>query len=305
VPEAGVVDDGAAGAAEAGAPATNPTPDASPPSVPDAASGADAGASSPVCADVGEPGDLNAPGVAVGGTATNTDWTWPQPLDSVEFDFAVETNIGNDTYFWAYEFSFVAGPRGLLGMQGNGYYQAEPPTGEIEVSKMVQFWIGGPPLEAQLGDVDFPDARQAQEQSNGVPGRSIQTKFAWEPCHVYRFRLGLDGTDEDGNRWYGASILDSSTGESTYLGHMLIPLEWGRLSTTATMWTERFPLAATASCGDVQYSSVVFGIPSGNAGTVEPLPATNRFQMPAQCGSSRFTEFPGAIRHEVGVPRSP
>jgi hypothetical protein len=150
--------------------------------------------------------------------------------------------------------------------------------------------------------VPFPDARAAEEAANGVPGRSIQTKFDWQPCHEYRIRLGLDGTDESGNRWYGATVVNNTTGDSTYLGHMLVPLEWGRLATTATMWAERFTLTATASCADVEYSSVVFGHPTGNAGTVSPLPHTNRFGLPAQCGSSRFTDFPNAIRHETGVP---
>jgi hypothetical protein len=294
-------DDGQGVAIEAG-PAQPPV-QPSPNPIVDARAPEDAGVS-PVCAEVGEPEDLNRPGMGVGGTMTNTDWVWPQPLDSVEFDFASETEVGDDGYFWAYEFTFVAGIRGLLGMQGNGYYQAEPPAGDIEVTKMVQFWIQGA-LQAELGDVPFPDARVAQESSNGVPGFSIQTKFDWQPCHIYRFRLGLDGTDESGNRWYGASVADTTTGDSTYLGHMLAPLNWGRLSTTSTMWSERFTLAATLTCADVEYSSVLFGNPTGNAGTVEPLSHMNRFQVPPLCGSSRFTEFPNAIRHEVGVPMTP
>jgi hypothetical protein len=287
---------------EAGAPTAAPTP--APPAsdaamAVEAGAPPDGGAPFPACGVGGDPGELNQAGLAIGGTATNTDWIWPQPLDSVEFEFAVEAEVSEDTYYWAYEFGFVAGARGLLGMQANGYYQADPPDGEIEETKMVQFWIGGPPLDAELGDV--ADARAAEEVAGGVPGRSIQTKFPWEPCHVYRFRLGLDGTDEAGNRWYGATVVDTTTGVSSYLGHMLIPLDWGRLATTSTMWAERYPTTATLSCGAVQYSSVVFGHPIGNAG-IAPTSYTNRFGPAEECGTSRFTEFANAIRHEVGVP---
>lgn len=292
---------------DAGPPSPEPAPadmeagagpdraEAGPPDTPDAAS------ASPICADVGEPASLNRAGMNVGATATNTDWSWPQPLDSVEFDFAAEAEIGQDGYFWAYQFSFVAGIGGLLGMQGNGWFQAEPPSGQIETVKMIQFWIGGPPLMAELGDVAFPDARVASESSSGVPGLSIQTKFPWERCRVYRFRLGLDGSDAEGNRWYAAAVTDAETGVTTSLGRMLIPLDWGRLATSSTMWTHRFTLTPATSCNQIDYTSAVFGFPMGDDGDVEPLSYNNRFELPALCGSSRFTEFPDFIRHEVGV----
>jgi hypothetical protein len=98
-------------------------------------------------------------------------------------------------------------------------------------------------------------------------------------------------------------VTDTTTNDSTYLGRMLIPLEWGRLSTTATMWTDRFTVAPTASCTELEYASGVFSPPWGNDGEVQPLSHSNRFEAPAECGSSRFTEFPNAIRHELGVRR--
>src|SRR5690606_3288848 len=131
----------------------------------------------PSCEEEGTPGRLNRAGGVVGPTITYTDWAWPQPLDSVEFELRVEREPVNNLAFWAYQFGFVSGIGGLFGLQANGGYQAEPPGGTPEWTKMALLWIAGPPLDAELGDTQPPDARVAPEYSKGLAWTSIHLKY--------------------------------------------------------------------------------------------------------------------------------
>ena len=49
-------------------------------------------------------------------------------------------------------------------------------------------------------------------------------------------------------------------------------------------------------------ASVIYGKPHTREEDVEAQLGTNRFGDPLRCPSSRFTEFDGAMRHELGVP---
>lgn len=255
----------------------------------------------PMCMAAGDSAMLSASGDQIASTVTYTDWSWPAPMSSVEFDIMVETETDNETVVWSYQFSFVAGIAGLLGLQDQGLYQADPPDGAIVSSKIAMFWISGPPLSAELGDVSYPDARTAAEFSKGLPWTSIHVRFDWEPCRAYRFRLALESTGPNGNRWYGAWVTDPVDDTTTFLGRMLVPAAWGELSAFSSVWTDRFSTAPTTTCDAIEYSSAIFGAPVGDDGALRPGMTNSRFEDPTRCPTSRITEFTAAVRHELGV----
>ena len=81
---------------------------------------------------MGTPGPLNDAGTAVGTTDLFTDWSWPSPVDSMEWDLVMENDLVRDGYYWAHRFSFVNGLSGFFGLQAHGGYQdpnavPEPP----------------------------------------------------------------------------------------------------------------------------------------------------------------------------------
>ena len=258
----------------------------------------------PACLEAGTPFSTNVAGDELGSTETSTDWTLPNPVESIEWDLSVERDVTETEpptsgYYYHHRFSFVRGAPGIFGIQSEGIYQSDPPGSEREVTKMAVFWLGGAPLEAELGDIAYPDARVAPATANGVNWLTIHARFAWEACHVYRFRVAPESTDDDGNIWYGAWISDLTTGDVTFLGRMLVAPDAGLISPGTTSRVSPIVFGAL-SCSVPSPASAMFAAPRGNGGTVLPSFQTNYFESPARCATSRFTNFTGFVRHEIG-----
>lgn len=263
-----------------------------------------AAATFPACLAPGTPAPINVAGSEPGLTETSTEWTLSDAVESLEWDLSVERDV-NETeppsagYYYHQRFWFDRGIVGIFGIQAEGIYQAEPPTSEVNVTKMAVFWLSGPPLDAELGDIAFPDARVAPTTANGVSWLTIHARFAWEACHVYRFRVAPESTDPSGNVWYGGWIDDTTTGEITLLGRMLVPSDSG--SITPFTVSRVSPIVFDArTCAVPSPTTAVFGAPRGNGGVVTSS-HTNRFESPARCATSRFTNFgDAAVRHQIG-----
>lgn len=253
------------------------------------------------CADTGTPGPLSVAGDTTGITLTYTDWAWPTPLDSLEWDLMVESDFQRDGYFWAHQFDFVGSPGGFLGLQSRGGYQADPPDGPVETTNMVVFWISSSPLGAELGDVAYPNARTYFKSEAGGQWWTIHARYAFEACRVYRLRVARHSTDGAGNIWYGAWIRDTVTNLETFVGRILVRASWGQLAAASSMFSNRIGYAALTSCESPEPASARFGVPSANGGGVRPSSHTNRFADPRQCPTSRFTELAGSVRHEIGL----
>lgn len=260
----------------------------------------------PACLEPGNALPINAAGDELGITETWTDWTLPNPVESMEWELSVERDVietepPTSGYYYQNRFSFVGGATGIFGIQSEGVYQSDPPSSTPEITKMAVFWLSGPPLRAELGDIAYPNARVAPATANGVNWLTIHARFAWEVCHVYRFRVAPESTDEEGNAWYGAWIDDTTTGDVTFLGRMLLPPDAGLIS--ASTASRVLPIAYTPlSCAVQSPSSAVYAAPRGNGGTVSPSFRTNYFESPARCATSRFTNFDDFVRHEVIAP---
>jgi hypothetical protein len=274
-----------------------------------AAAGPGGGIGLPACLESGTTGPLSSTSSITGATETASDWTWPAPVTSLQWDLLVEREIERapgspptSGYYFAHQFSFSEGVAGFLGIQAEGGYQQDPPSSPVEFTKIAVFWLSGPPLAGELEDIAYPDARVAPATASGVSFLTIHARFAWQACRVYRFRVGPRATEADGSTWYGASIEDTSTGIETLLGRMLLPADIGLFSPFSVSRTMPIEFPQVASCETQAPASVIFGTPSTEDGGVTAELAANRFVDPLRCTSSRFAAFSGAVRHELGLP---
>jgi hypothetical protein len=261
------------------------------------------------CDQAGDPGRLNAAGPELGATETSTDWTWSRPASGVKWTLMIERDIvrpkgaisPQSGYYWAHQFSFEQGAVGVLGLQAEGIYEPDPTDKSVrEYTKMLAFWLSGPPTEAELGDIAFPDARVAPDTAVGISWLTIHVKFDWQVCHTYEMRVAPDLTEAGGDTWYGAWITDLDTSEKTYIGRMRMPAAQGQLVPYSISRTSpiEYPIS---SCDDPQHSLAVFGAPTDLDGNLLATVHTSRFSVPTRCPTSRVTDFGIAVRHELGV----
>lgn len=264
--------------------------------------GADAGISSLACLENLGVGQLSPVNSEVRVTETATDWSLTEPVSEMEWTLTIEQDVptANEEigYYWHNQFSFVPGIAGRFGLQTRGLYQ-ETPTDPGVFTKIIVFWLSGPPLQTELGDIKFPNARNFDMSAAGLRWGTIHAKFDWQECHTYRFRVGIESTESDGTMWYGAWITDETTAEVTFLGRMLLPPEAGLLSSFSSSRT--LPIYfAPQTCSDLKHVSAVFGAPT--SGTQRSSFVANHFMPPAGCARSIIGNFGPLIRHELGAP---
>jgi len=272
----------------------------------------DPGTTSPMCGEPGTPEPVNTAGPAVGTTTLYTVWSWPAPVDSMEWDLVMESDPQTDGYYWAHQFSWVGGLTGYFGLQAFGGYQEDPtptpsmPNGSpVDFTKIALFWVAGQTLRGELGDITgSKNARVATQQEPGATFTTINARFDWTACNVYRLRLARYSTEDDGSVWWGAWIENQTTNNLTLLGRILVPSTWGQLSSSSTTYTTRIdnaPGAAVSTCSEPEPASGIFGTPSANDGQVLPLGHKNNFPTPARCPTSRFTDLATGVRQEIGL----
>lgn len=165
-------------------------------------------------------------------------------------------------------------------------------------TKMVVFWLSGPPLEAELGDIKFPDARAFEMDAAGLKWQTIHAKYDFQECHTYRFRVGIESRPDDTTMWYGAWITDETSGNETFLGRMLLPTDTGLLSSFSSSRTSPIYFDPQ-TCADLHHVAAVFGAPT--AGTQTASRVANHFMPPAGCARSIIGNFDQAVRHELGA----
>jgi len=290
-----------------GEPASLPPPDAGILAPSDAGPPPPVAVPLPACGAVGNPGELNSPGLDVAGTETWTDWNWGTPRESVTWDLMIEQDVpprlpGTSPiggYYWHQQFSFAQGVAGRFGLQTEGIYQSDPPDSLADFTKIAVLWLSGPPLDGELGTIPYPDARVAPTAGAGTNWLTIHARFDWEECNVYRFKFGPDEVDDDGNVWYAARIDNMTTGDETLLGRMLLPPDVGALSPYSASRTSPFDFGV-ASCDELAPVSAIFGPPRFEDESDFATATMNRFSDEA-CSGSRFTLFEQAVRHEAGV----
>jgi len=239
-------------------------------------------------------------------TETSTDWSLPEPTTGMEWTLTIEYDPPEPPgaltvgYYWHNQFSFVPGIAGRIGLQENGYY--DPKTGvpgSTEYTRMAVFWLSGPPLAAELGDVD---GRVAPETAVGLSWQTIHAKFEWQECHTYRFKVDIESTEPNGDMWYGAWITDETDGKVSFLGRMLMPADSGLLSTLTSTRTSPIRFGGVTSCDQLYQTSAIFGAPTSTSGQ-RAVHVGDHFFQPFGCRRSLIAEYDGAVRHQLSVPR--
>jgi hypothetical protein len=263
----------------------------------------DAATGIPACMENLGVGQLSPVNSDIRVSETATDWSLSEPVSELEWTLMIEQDVPTQNeeigYYWHNQFSFVPGVAGRFGLQSRGFYQ-ETPTATGEFTKIVVFWLSGPPLKAELGDIPFPEARAFAMTAAGLQWQTIHAKFDWEECHTYRFRVGVESTETDGNVWYGAWVTDETTATVTFLGRMLVPADSGLLSSFSSSRT--LPIYyQPQTCGDLWHVSAVFGAPT--SGTQTSSLVGNHFMAPAGCARSIIGNFNQSVRHELGATR--
>jgi hypothetical protein len=265
------------------------------------ASSGSGGSGTTTCPRPGVPGPLNGGGAELEVTNTYTDFTWSTPFDSIEWDLQLEKEPVTQGHFWSHGFNFVGSSAGIFfGVQSRGGYQADPPDGKIETADMVVFWISSS-LRAELGDVAYPQGRTYLKPDSGSDWWTIHVLYDLKTCRLYHLRVARQALEANGDIWYGAWIRDGVTNLETFVGRILVPAAWGQLTGETEMWSTRIGFGAVSACSALEPVSALFGFPTANRGALTPTGHSLRFQSPARCASSRFTEFPDAVRHELGV----
>ncbi len=262
----------------------------------------------PQCGQDEPPEPFNPPGMEIGPTDIRTDWHWPAPTTSLQWDLVIERDVTPRSavqaptggYYWSHHFSFEEGIAGIFGVQSEGGYQSDPPNSRVHFTSMAAFWLSGPPLAGELGDIPSPDARVATMTASGTQWLTIHARFERKECHVYRFRVAPHSKDEAGNVWYGAWITDVTDDIETFLGRMLLPADAGALvpfSTSRTAPIDFGPL----TCDHADPVSAVFGAPFSELDGWQAEHGTTRFSTRRRCPNSRFTHFDHAVRHELSA----
>ncbi len=262
----------------------------------------------PRCEQEGEPQPFNLPGAEIGPTEVRTDWLWPAPTTALQWDLAIERDVTPRSagqaptggYYWSHHFTFEEGVAGIFGIQSEGGYQSDPSDPRVQFTSMAAFWLSGPPLAGELGDIEYPDARVAPMTASGAQWLTIHARFEWRECHVYRFRVAPHSEDEEGNVWYGAWITDVTDSVETFLGRMLLPADTGALVPFSTSRTAPIDFGALR-CDDPDPVSAVFGAPFSEQDGWQAQHGTTRFSTRRRCPNSRFTYLERAVRHELSV----
>ncbi|HVR18520.1 MAG TPA: hypothetical protein VMS65_02450 [Polyangiaceae bacterium] len=255
----------------------------------------------PEClASTGELGPVTPGGPTTGVTVPYTDFDWPAPFASIEWEMRVEQEPTTDGTIWANQVAFADGSSALVALQARGGFQADPPSGPVVRTKMVQFWISGPPLEAELGDIQYPDARAYQTLQAGSSWWTIDARFDWVTCRAYRLRVEPDTIEPGRGVWYRGLVIDTETAVETLIGRILVPEASGGLTAPTTSFSNRIGWTPLIACADAEPVSVLFGTPLADGARPESLSRTHRFGDPLACADTRFTVFPDAVRQEVG-----
>jgi hypothetical protein len=164
----------------------------------------------------------SAPAVAPQGTYT--DWNWPATSGgyyNFDHDLRIQQVTPNAPYFWSHQFGFVDGDGGYLGLQSNGV-GFDGYRGKLAIFSIWQATAASGPACGTFG-------------GEGT-GYSCKIPYEWVANRRYRLRLWATGTD-GADEWWGAWVMDRTTGAEQHIGSIRVPLPWGWLGSWSVMWT--------------------------------------------------------------------
>lgn len=217
-----------------------------------------------------------------------TWYDWPQPSGSGFYNFDVFLTIDVDpgvqsAYYWAHQFGFKNGDDGYMGLQTNGFMQGE------WVGKMAIFSIWDA-LEAEPG----PGALSEEFTGEGE-GWSCRIKYNWAEGHTYCLRIWEICCAEQPweDKWWGAWIIDTSTGQETFIGKIKVPGSWQWLDNSSVVWVEYY--GQVNGCNSIPYAKARFEQPTADNGSFIPQNLTSDLGTTCPNASIILLENQGVI----------
>jgi len=227
-----------------------------------------------------------SPAQAVAPQGTYTDWNWPATAEgyyNFDHDLRIMHVTPNASYFWSHQFGFVRGDGGYIGLQSNGL-RFDGSRGKLAIFSIWQATAATGPACGTFG-------------GEGT-GYSCKIPYEWVIGRSYRLRVWSTRADTMG-KWWGAWVMDRTTGVEEFIGEIRVPLAWGGLGSWSVMWTEYF--APIATCAEQPKARAVFDAPKANSLTVAPLSHFNHMTQATGCTNGRITDVHNGVRQEMGI----
>jgi hypothetical protein len=219
---------------------------------------------------------------------TYTYYSFPSAADGlgeVTWSTTVERDPGyNSNVFWSHQFGFNVGNGAYIGMQRNG---GDEPTFLFSV------WDS---FERKPGS----EGSYCLQFGGEGEGSSCRIHHAWEEGHTYTSTVAYEG---DG--WFGATINDTTTGESFKLGSVQTPAT--AIKPTGLIdWTEYFEWNdPRATCFDQPYSDAHFALPTGSAvGGAAAASSVTKTKSNPPCAASVTARPDGSTNQTLSLGNS-
>jgi hypothetical protein len=204
-------------------------------------------------------------------------FNWPQlntnsyGYNNLDFFLTIKKEAPN--FYWAHQFSFKNGKTGYMGLQTSASYKGEQ-------TKIAIFSI----WEAKT--VESPNGFSEAFGHEGF-GYSCRIKYNWQEGRKYRVRvweLEKAEAPETGT-WWGSWVMDMETQKEEFIGKILVPESWQRLSNQSFNFTEYWGSqdGNRHPCSTVGYTYTVYDYPTMSNGTVKPTNAI--FERNDECAS--------------------
>jgi hypothetical protein len=181
----------------------------------------------------------------------------------------------SSAYYWAHQFQFQNGAGGYMGLQTNGYMQGR--------------WVGKMAIFSIWNAKDAkPGSGAACERFGGEgEGWSCRMRYNWTQGRIYRLRLWelccAERPWED--EWWGAWIMDTSTGQEVFIGQILVPGSWNWLDRSSGVWVEYY--GQVSECAAVPYAKATFERPNADNGSFRPQQLTIDYGK--RCANAKVT----------------
>ena len=173
-------------------------------------------------------------------------YSWDSPIlpdghYNSDVNLTIDEKPSNGSYYyWSKTFYFVDGEVGYIGLQSNGYMQSEGWVGKMAIFSI---WNA---VDSQAGE----NAICGKFSGEGE-GLSCRMKYNWQIGHNYRLRIWK--IDES---WWGAFIMDATTGNEVYLGQIKVSSSWKGLTNDFVLFSEYF--MPVDSCDTIPHAKVTF-----------------------------------------------
>jgi len=189
-------------------------------------------------------------------------YSWPVVSGSGFYNFDILLTIDVDPgiqsyYYWAHQFNFRNGDIGYMGLQTNGIIQGS------WVGKMAIFSIWN-----ALGAEPGPGASCEQFSGEGE-GWSCRIKYNWVEGRTYRLRIWeFPSENSERDKWWGAWVIDTFTGQETFIGKIKVPSSWQMLDSSSCIFVEYY--GQVNDCDSIPYAEARFEEPTANNGSISP-----------------------------------